>query len=77
MTFSSFGLSADLLRAITERHYPAPTPIQHGSDPGNPRGQRCVGLRTHRVRQDGCLRAAPAAAEADPRSRHAASRAKV
>jgi len=33
MTFSSFGLSADLLRAITERHYPAPTPIQQAAIP--------------------------------------------
>jgi ATP-dependent RNA helicase RhlE len=33
MTFSSFGLSADLLRAISERHYPAPTPIQDAAIP--------------------------------------------
>jgi ATP-dependent RNA helicase RhlE len=33
MTFSSLGLSADLLRAIGERNYPAPTPIQHAAIP--------------------------------------------
>jgi len=33
MTFSSLGLSADLLRAISERNYPAPTPIQHAAIP--------------------------------------------
>jgi superfamily II DNA/RNA helicase len=33
MTFSSFGLSADLLRAVSERHYPAPTPIQQAAIP--------------------------------------------
>jgi ATP-dependent RNA helicase RhlE len=33
MTFSSLGLSADLLRAISERHYPAPTPIQQAAIP--------------------------------------------
>jgi len=33
MTFSSLGLSADLLRAITERHYPEPTPIQRAAIP--------------------------------------------
>jgi len=33
MTFSSFGLSADLLRAISERNYLAPTPIQHTAIP--------------------------------------------
>jgi ATP-dependent RNA helicase RhlE len=33
MTFSSLGLSADLLRAISERNYLAPTPIQHAAIP--------------------------------------------
>src|ERR1700678_17786 len=33
MTFSSLGLSADLLRAISERNYPAPTPIQQAAIP--------------------------------------------
>ena len=33
MTFSSLGLSADLLRAISERHYSAPTPIQQAAIP--------------------------------------------
>ncbi len=33
MTFSSFGLSADLLRAISERNYPAPTPVQQAAIP--------------------------------------------
>jgi ATP-dependent RNA helicase RhlE len=33
MTFSSLGLSADLLRAIGERNYLAPTPIQHAVIP--------------------------------------------
>src|SRR6202011_356619 len=33
MTFSSLGLSADLLRAIGERNYPAPTPIQQAAIP--------------------------------------------
>jgi ATP-dependent RNA helicase RhlE len=33
MTFSTLGLSADLLRAISERHYPAPTPIQQAAIP--------------------------------------------
>ena len=33
MTFSSFGLSADLLRAIGERNYLAPTPIQDAAIP--------------------------------------------
>ena len=33
MTFSSLGLSADLLRAIGERNYPAPTPIQSAAIP--------------------------------------------
>jgi superfamily II DNA/RNA helicase len=37
MTVASLGLSADLLRAIPERNYPAPTPIQH-SDAADPRG---------------------------------------
>jgi ATP-dependent RNA helicase RhlE len=77
MTFSSFGLSADLLRAISERHYPAPTPIQHAAIPAILAGQRCVGLRPHRFRQDGCLRFAASAADADPRPRHAASRSKL
>ena len=33
MTFSPFGLSADLLRAIAERDYLAPTAIQHAAIP--------------------------------------------
>jgi superfamily II DNA/RNA helicase len=33
MTFSSLALSADLLRAIGERNYPAPTPIQRAAIP--------------------------------------------
>jgi ATP-dependent RNA helicase RhlE len=33
MTFSSLGLSADLLRAISERNYLAPTPIQQAAIP--------------------------------------------
>src|SRR3981189_253284 len=33
MTFASLGLSADLLRAISERNYPAPTPIQQAAIP--------------------------------------------
>jgi ATP-dependent RNA helicase RhlE len=33
MTFSSLALSADLLRAISERNYPAPTPIQRAAIP--------------------------------------------
>ena len=33
MTFSSLGLSADLLRTISERNYPAPTPIQQAAIP--------------------------------------------
>jgi len=33
VTFSSLGLSADLLRAISERNYQAPTPIQHAAIP--------------------------------------------
>ena len=33
MTFSSLGLSADLLRAVSERNYPAPTPIQQAAIP--------------------------------------------
>ena len=33
MTFSSLGLSADLLHAISERNYPAPTPIQQAAIP--------------------------------------------
>jgi superfamily II DNA/RNA helicase len=33
MTFQSLGLSADLLRAISERNYVAPTPIQHAVIP--------------------------------------------
>ena len=33
MTFSSLGLSTDLLRAIGERNYVAPTPIQHAAIP--------------------------------------------
>ena len=33
MTFSSLGISADLLRAIGERNYVAPTPIQHAAIP--------------------------------------------
>jgi len=33
MTFSSLGLSADLLRAVSERNYLAPTPIQHAAIP--------------------------------------------
>jgi superfamily II DNA/RNA helicase len=33
MTFSNLGLSPDLLRAIGERNYPAPTPIQRAAIP--------------------------------------------
>jgi len=33
MTFSSLGLSVDLLRAVSERNYPAPTPIQQAAIP--------------------------------------------
>lgn len=33
MTFASLGLSADLLRAISELSYPAPTPIQEAAIP--------------------------------------------
>lgn len=33
MTFSSLGLSADLLRAVSERRYSAPTAIQHAAIP--------------------------------------------
>ena len=33
MTFSSLGLSADLLRAISERNYAAPTPVQQAAIP--------------------------------------------
>jgi ATP-dependent RNA helicase RhlE len=33
MTFSSLRLSADLLRAIADRNYPAPTPIQQAAIP--------------------------------------------
>jgi ATP-dependent RNA helicase RhlE len=33
MTFSSLGLSADILRAIGERNYSAPTPIQQAAIP--------------------------------------------
>jgi ATP-dependent RNA helicase RhlE len=33
MTFASLGLSADLLRAISERNYRAPTPIQKAAIP--------------------------------------------
>ena len=33
MTFASLGLSADLLRAISELSYPAPTPIQQAAIP--------------------------------------------
>ena len=33
MSFSTLGLSADLLRAISERNYSAPTPIQHAAIP--------------------------------------------
>ena len=33
MTFSSLGLSADLLHVISERNYPAPTPIQQAAIP--------------------------------------------
>jgi ATP-dependent RNA helicase RhlE len=33
MTFSSLGLSPDLLRAISERNYPAPTPVQQAAIP--------------------------------------------
>jgi len=33
MTFPSLGLSADLLRAISERNYPAPIPIRQAAIP--------------------------------------------
>src|SRR6202789_2467992 len=36
MTFSSLGLSADLLRAIGERNYPEPTPHQQAAIPAIP-----------------------------------------
>jgi ATP-dependent RNA helicase RhlE len=39
VTFSSLGLSAKLLRAIGERDYDAPTPIQHAAIPAILRGR--------------------------------------
>src|SRR5580658_8472753 len=33
MSFSSLGLSPEILRAIGERNYPAPTPIQQAAIP--------------------------------------------
>src|ERR1700726_3327279 len=39
MTFPSLGLSADLLRAISERNYPAPTPIQQAAIPAILKGK--------------------------------------
>ena len=70
LSFSTLGLAPELLRAVAAQGYTEPTPVQREAIPLRARRPRPAGRRPDRHRQDGCLRAADAAAA----RRHAATR---